>query len=195
MKARERRRTMRALALGALLCAAGCAHSPEPVFFALSAHPGVAHGTRPLVIELRRPSLPAYLDRQHIVRRATAERLDLGDPRWAGPLDVLTSDTLAEDLAERLPNCFILTEGHGITAPADVYVELEISRFELDEHGRVDLDVVVAARKSAADSRPVFKHDRFTSSPAVADTAGVVTGMSDILAQLADSLAATVERM
>jgi uncharacterized lipoprotein YmbA len=184
------------LTLAALLLASGCAHSPEPVFYALSARPGAPHRTTPLVVELRRPSLPAYLDRQDIVRRATRERLDLGsDPRWAAPLDELTSNALAADLTTRLPSCFIVTEGHGIAATPDLRVELEITRFELDEHGELDLDALIAVRTNAPESRPLLQQEHFVSAPPAGDTAGTVAGMSEILARLADAIAGSVEQV
>ncbi len=182
------------LALSTWLLASGCAHSPEPLFYALSARPGAPHRTAPLVIELERPSLPPYLDRQHIVRRATRERLDLGgDQRWAAPLDELTTNALAEDLAARLPSSFVLTEGRGIQMTADVRVGLEITRFELDEQGRLELDALVALRTSAAEPRPLLRHEHLVSSPSAGDTAGTVAGMSELLARLADAIAGTIE--
>jgi len=185
--------TPRAVVLGAVLLAAGCAHSPEPLFYALSTHVGAAHPTRALVVELRRPSLPAYLDRQHIVRRATAERLDLGgDQRWAGPLDELTSNVLVEDLSARLPSCFVIREGRGVTATPDVRVELEISRFERDEYGRIVLDALVAVQARAATSAPLFRHEHFASAPAAGDVESAVAGMSATLGALADAIATIV---
>jgi uncharacterized lipoprotein YmbA len=187
---------LRAAALALVLAlVGGCAHSPEPVFYALSVRPGAEHRTRPLVVELRRPSLPAYLDRQHIVRRATSERLDLGgDPHWAAPLDELTSNTLARDLTARLPNCFVLTEGRGIGANPDFVVELEISRFELDEHDKVALDALIAVRPNTSEQRPALERTHFDDAPLETGVAGTVAGMSAALARLADAIAANVER-
>lgn len=185
-----------ALVLASVLALTGCAHSPEPVFYALSARPGAQHRTRALVVELRRPSLPSYLDRQRIVRRATAERLELGgDPRWAAALDELTSNTLAQDLAARLPSCFVLTEGHGIGASPDVRVELEISRFELAEHGKVVLDALLSVRASGPEQRPALERIHFDDAPLAGGAAGTVAAMSGLLARLADVIAASVERV
>jgi uncharacterized lipoprotein YmbA len=196
VRAREGQAAGCALVLAVALAAGGCAHSPDPVFYALSARPGAQHRTRALVVELRRPSLPAYLDRQHIVRRATAERLELGgDPHWAASLDELTSNTLAQDLAARLPNCFVLTEGHGIGANADLHVELEITRFELDERGKVALDALIAVRANGPEQRPVLERAHLDDAPVEGGAAGTVAGMSAVLARLADAIAASVERV
>src|SRR5215218_313443 len=127
------------LGLATLLMA--CAHSPEPTFFALSPQKGrLAQSAPALKVELRRAALPGYLDRPHIVRRATAERLELdGDERWGAPLDEMVGATLAEDLAQRLPSCVVYTDGGAISSEPDVRVEVQLFRFERAASGDVEL--------------------------------------------------------
>jgi uncharacterized lipoprotein YmbA len=189
---RRNRWLARAVLVGALFTGA-CAHSPDPVFYVLAARPGAALATRRLVVELRRPSLPGYLDRQHIVRRATAERLDLGgDERWGAPLQDLVGTTLADDLSARLPGSTVFVEPGAISAPADFRVEIEISRFELGERGAVELDAKVAVRSHAAEQSPAVRRYEFASTPESRDTASLVASMSEVLARLADGIAQTL---
>jgi len=191
-RGRRSRGLERAVLVGALFAGA-CAHSPDPTFYVLAARPGAALTTRRLVVELRRPSLPGYLDRQHIVRRATAERLDLGgDERWGAPLQDLVGTTLADDLSARLPGSTIFVEPGSISAPADFRVEIEIARFELAVGGAVELDAKVAVRAHAAERSEQVRHYAFAGTPKGRDTASLVATMSEVLARLADAVAQTL---
>ncbi len=190
---RGRSKGLERAVLAGVLFAGGCAHSPDPTFYVLAARPGPALTTPRLVVELRRPSLPGYLDRQHIVRRATAERLDLGgDERWGAPLQDLVGTTLADDLSARLPGSTVFVESGSISAPADFSVEVEIARFELTERGDVELDANVAVRAHAADRAEQARHFQFAATPKGRDTASLVATMSEVLARLADAVAQTL---
>jgi uncharacterized lipoprotein YmbA len=186
----ERKARRAGAVLAGVLLAGACAHSPDPTFYVLAPRPGAAVTTRPLVVELRRPSLPGYLDRQHIVRRATPERLELGgDERWGAPLQELVGTTLADELSARLPQMTVFVEAGSISAPADFRVEVELSRFELDERGAVELDAKVALRARAAQPAEQVRHYQFATTPKSRDTASLVAAMSDVLAKLADAVA------
>ena len=180
-------------ALATLLVA--CARSPEPTFFALSARPGsVQHGIRPLKIELRRTTLPGYLDRPHIVRRSTAEQLELaGAERWGAPLDEMVGATLAEDLAQRLPSCVVYTDGGAISAAPDMRVEVQLFRFERMASGDVELlaEVAVHTTAPALSSTQRFA---FSTKPASGGSPQVVSALSQLLGQLSEGVAAMIVR-
>ena len=183
--------SLRALLVCAMLAAA-CAHSPDPTFFALSAQPGAAVRGQPFKIELRRIGMPGYLDRAQIVRRATAERLDLeGDERWGSPLDEMISATLAEDLAQRLPSSAVFTDTGAISSTADVRVEVQLFRFERTADGLVALSAEVAVHSVSVDASTIQRYD-FSEKPASGGTADLVTSLSRLLAQLADRIAPLV---
>jgi uncharacterized lipoprotein YmbA len=109
------------LAIG-VLTMAGCAPTPPPTYFQLEEpanvqlsgiERGIAVGVGPL-------NLPAYLDRPHIVTRATEHRLELSDfNRWAEPLP------------RRIP-----------VVPIEFKVEINVARFD----GRLGGEVVLVAR-------------------------------------------------
>lgn len=181
-----------ALALATLLGA--CAHSPDPTLFALSARPGQAMSSRPLKVELRRASLPGYLDRPQIVRRATAERLELGgDERWGAPLDEMVGATLAEDLAQRLPSCVVFSDSSAISVAPDVRVEVQIFRFERRADGVVTLSAEVAVHSGAADA-PSIQRFSLSQKPSSAQTSELVESLSHLLGQLADGIAPLILR-
>ena len=185
---------MKALATLALLLS-GCAHSPDPTFFALSARDGAATETaRPLKIELRRTVLPGYLDRPHIVRRSTAEQLELGgDERWGAPLDEMVGATLAEDLAQRLPTCVVYTDSGAISAVPDVRVEVQLFRFERLANGDVTLLAEAAVHWAGTDASSTqrFALKQRTVS---GQTSEIVTSLSQLLGKLADGISSMILR-
>ncbi len=177
-----------------VLLLAACAHSPDPAFFALSVQPGAARQSPPLRVELRRPGLPAYLDRPHIVRRSTPERLDLGgDERWAAPLDEMVSTTLAEDLSQRLPGSVVFSDFGVISVPAEVRIEVQLFRFERMADGRTVLVADVAVQTNGGGTGSV---QRFLLSerPKSTSTADIVTSLSHLIGLLADGIAPLVLR-
>jgi uncharacterized protein len=170
----------------------GCAHSPDPTFFALSPQNGRTLQSPPLKVELRRAGLPGYLDRPHIVRRATAERLDLrGEERWGAPLDEMVGATLAENLAQRLPNCVVFTDSGVISAATDVRVEVQLFRFERVADGQVALSAEVAVHGSGPASIRRFV---LSEKPATGQTSDLVTSLSRLLGRLADGIAPLISQ-
>lgn len=187
---------MKALVLVAwALLLAACAHSPAQTFFALSAREGTAlKGAPALKIELRRTALPGYLDRPHIVRRATPERLELGgDERWGAPLDEMVGATLAEDLAQRLPSSVVYTDGGAISSAPDVRVEVQLFRFERAASGEVILLAEVAVHTAAAGPATTQRF-ALTQEPDSGDTSSVVSALSQLLGALSDGIAEMIVR-
>jgi uncharacterized protein len=183
----------RAVALALLLPLAGCAGSPDPTFYALSSHPGRRLTSPAWRIELRRVAMPSYLDRPHVVRRASPERLELAaDERWGAPLDALVGATLAEDLGERLPSCVVFSEASSISAPADVRIEVEITRFESAADGVVQLRAGSAVRWGTESDRVRLNRHTIDIRPSTKSTADLVSSLSRSLSQLADAVAQTV---
>ena len=178
-----------ALALS-LVC---CASSPDPIFYSLSSRTNRALSSPQLRIEVRRVGLPGYLDRPHIVRRASDERLELAaDDRWGAPLDAMVGSTLTDDLSEQLPNCVVFSEAGSISTVPDVRVQVEITRFELAADGVVQLRATFAVRWGDAADSVRLKHSNFRVRPASKSTADLVSSMSRALAELTDAIAQTI---
>lgn len=133
------------LAIG-VLTMAGCAPTPPPTYFQLEEpanvqlsgiERGIAVGVGPL-------NLPAYLDRPHIVTRATEHRLELSDfNRWAEPLKDSMLRVIAVNLSNQLETTRVFALPRRIpVVPIEFKVEINVARFD----GRLGGEVVLVAR-------------------------------------------------
>ena len=135
---------LRAVLLGALLggLLLGCAHTPTPNYYVLSAAAGVASdklrsGPR---IGLGPITLPDYLDRPQIVTRATSSRLELSNShRWAEPLAASFTRTLLANLERELPDANIVVHPWRSSLTITRQVQVEITRFDGDADGAFHL--------------------------------------------------------
>lgn len=177
------------------LALARCA-SPDPAIYTLRAVPGTVAAGAPATIKLARPGLAGYLDRPEIVRDNSSNRLLLrGGERWGEPLGDMVGRVLALDLSQRLPGTSVFTEAGAISIDADVTVELDIQRFDLDTSGVVVLLAQTAIRQGRGSRYPIARSVRLTAAPAGVDTSALVTAMSAALGQLADQVAAVLSTL
>lgn len=169
--------------------ALACPRSPEATFYTLFPEQGQSFDTQPLRIELRRPSLPSYLERQQIVRRVEPERLDLeSDERWGAPLEEMVSGTLLENLAQRLPNSIVYAESGTISTSPDAVIELALQRFELTADGEVELVAQVATHWSNAPEATRLQRYALSQRPDGSTTSAMIAAMSQLLGQLSDAI-------
>lgn len=174
------------VALG-LLGAAGCT-SPDPNVYTLAPLPGQAQPGGPPTLEVRRPGLAGYLDRSEIVRRGDAYRLNIasGD-QWGEPLGDMIGRILAEDLTERLPGSTVFSNQAVSSTQATVSVDVE--RFDSDRNGNVMLLAQVAVQRGP-DQPAAARTVRLTGEARSPSTSDMVAAMSQLLGELADSIAA-----
>jgi len=98
---------------------------------------GIAVGVGPL-------NLPAYLDRPHIVTRATEHRLELSEfNRWAEPLKDSMLRVIAVNLSNQLETTrvFALPRRRPVV-PIEFKVEINVARFD----GTLGGEVMLVAR-------------------------------------------------
>ncbi len=158
-------------------------HTLDPVA------PAAAPATAALVPPIRLDSvtLPAELDRPEIVRRAGPGRLDVAESdRWAGSLDQLARQALAEDLAHRLaPGSTVRPDD---PAPPQHLrgLDVEIDRFEGDLGGHVTLD---AHWTLLLDGKSGHGEVLLELPAGAGDIDATVTTMSEALGVLADRIA------
>lgn len=143
---------IRAVTPGLLLMTfIACASNAPSRFYVLSSLAGTGGGTeiagdeRNLTIEVGPVELPAYLDRQQVVTRVSANELHLaGFDEWAEPLGDNFTRVLIENLSVLLSkDLFTIFPFRG-PEPIDYQVEVEVSRFD----GRLGGDASLMTRWS-----------------------------------------------
>lgn len=175
-----------------LLALAGCA-SAEPEWYRLVAVPGRPLALPPLRIELRDVRLARALDRPGLPRAAGGTRLTVaGGERWAGPLDEMATQVLARNLAQRLPGSVVMSERDAIGGDAAVAVSVAIDRFEADAAGQALLSATFAIRRFGGPRTPREGRVEESVAPAGPGADALVQALSEVLARLADRLAATL---
>jgi uncharacterized protein len=185
-----KRRAQAGWLLAGALAGAACGSSPEPQFYALFPHDGSTSASQPLEVQLQRPGLPGYLDRPQIVRQEQPGKLEFaGAARWGAPLEKMVGDILAQDLAQRLPSASVYGESGAISSSPDALVEVDIQRFELSQRGVVELVAQVAVHWPKTDAAAQRERYALSRSPKDRSTTTLVREMSELLAELASSIA------
>ena len=188
-----RRRSV--ILLPGALALARCA-SPDPAIYTLRAVPGTAAARGPATVKLARPGLAGYLDRPEIVRDSSSNQLLLrGGERWGEPLGDMVGRVLALDLSQRLSATSVFTEAGAISVDANVMVEVDIQRFDLDMSGVVVLLAQMAIQQRRGSRSPIARSVRLTVPPTGTDTSALVSAMSAALGQLADQIAALLRTL
>jgi len=138
---------IRAVAPGLLLMTfMACASNAPSRFYVLSSltgtggEPETASDKRQVTIGVRPVELPAYLDRQQIVTRVSANELHLaGFDEWAEPLEDNFTRVLMENLSILLSrDSFMILHTRG-PEPADYQVQVEVIRFDGSLAGHASL--------------------------------------------------------
>jgi uncharacterized lipoprotein YmbA len=99
----------------------------------------------------------------------------------------MVTRVLIENLTLRLPTSQVVGTSGSLTIRADVTVEVDISRFDADQNGKVLLDARSAVQREAR--RPSLWSDRITVQPASPSVPDLVAAMSEALGQLSDRIA------
>ena len=132
----------------ALVLAAGCATSPTPAFYTLSAvqHIEQSPAASPIAIAIDLVTVPELVDRSQIVTRLDANRVRIDEfARWADPLKSQIPRVLAADLAEIIPGAIVSTVPQ--RANDNAYrVTVDVQNFDSLADGTVTLVVIWSVR-------------------------------------------------
>ena len=132
----------------ALVLAAGCATSPTPAFYTLSAvqHIEQSPGASPIAIAIDLVTVPELVDRSQIVTKPDANRVRIDEfARWADPLKSQIPRVLAADLAEIVPGAIVSTVPQ--RASDNAYrVTVDVQNFDSLADGTVTLVVIWSVR-------------------------------------------------
>jgi uncharacterized lipoprotein YmbA len=174
------------LSLGAL---AGCT-SPNPNYYRLGATSGPTVTGGPPSVEVRSISIPGYLDRQGIVKRAGDFSLDIhSNDIWAEPLADMLQATLVQDLTQRMPGTTVIGSGGSIGANSDLIIETNVMRFDPNPDGTLTLQAQVAVRDG--ESLQIIVTRTITESGPANEpvVSNIVASMSTLLGSAADDIA------
>lgn len=132
----------------ALVLAAGCATSPTPAFYTLSAvqHIEQSPAASPIAIAIDLVTVPELVDRSQIVTKLDANRVRIDEfARWADPLKSQIPRVLAADLAEIVPGAIVSTVPQ--RANDNAYrVTVDVQNFDSLADGTVTLVVIWSVR-------------------------------------------------
>jgi uncharacterized lipoprotein YmbA len=121
----------------------GCSASQPTQFYTLSGTDAVSEASskKPMRLGVGPIYLPAYLDRPQVVTRSGANRMNVSEfDQWAEPLETTFQRVLTENLSQRLDTDRIASLPARRNVSLDRQVEVEVTRFDADEAGRVVLD-------------------------------------------------------
>jgi hypothetical protein len=139
-------------------------------------------------------TVPTYLERPEIVRRASEHELAPARPdRWAEPLDRAVLRVLAQDLAQ-VTGRRVVAYPWKTTLAAWCVVAVDVTRFEAVEGKRVELVADVDVTR-AANAATVRRREQITVALTADDGAAIAKAMSEAAAELAGKIAAQVESM
>jgi uncharacterized protein len=147
----QRRQFMRLLAATPISAAAlgaltGCT-SVNPNYYRLGTTSGPTVSGGPPTVEVRSISIPGYLDRPGIVKKAGDFSLDIhSNDIWAEPLEDMLQATLVQDLTQRMPGTTVIGAGGSIGASANLIIETNVMRFDPNPDGTMTLQAQVAVR-------------------------------------------------
>jgi uncharacterized protein len=175
---------------GAWLLSA-CQSSPATHYFALSPlAPTSAPTALPAQTPIRvvRITIPAELDRLELVRRDTANRLQIATfDRWAAPLDEMIRRVVTADLAARLAPGTMASNNEPAVGEARRRLFIDIQEFAADEHGAVKLQAAwLLQTPSAAAARG---NEDLGVEAADTSADALAAAMSRALAALSDRIA------
>lgn len=176
----------------AVVMLTACPSSPAIQYYTLnSIAPSVsADGHTGYPVWIATVIVPKTLDRTELVRRASANRLDVSENhRWAAPLDEMVRRVLSQDLATRLPEGMVIQPGEPLPSGPLWRITVDLSIFESDLKGHVVLNAQWTLESGGAVQLRRDEHIVIDEGSGIPDA--VSAGMSRALAMLADQIAAT----
>jgi uncharacterized protein len=202
------RRIALVLALaGEMLALAGCVslkRTPEARYFALRSVTDLAQASpgesRAGVVGVTEVRVPRHLARQQLVIWSSPSELRIDEfARWAEPLDVALQQTLADDLAARLPGFRVVRRPWPSQTDLRCRVSLEISAFGMQETREVRLAgrwvLLPAKDEQPLVSRTVALARGPLPPEAAADPGATVEILNELVAELSGSIATAIREL
>jgi uncharacterized lipoprotein YmbA len=198
----------RHLLLGAALACAlqGCAsNAPQTRFYTLDAvvprESSAAGNSSPapaIKVSVWQVSVPEVVDRAQMVLRSAPNRVEIADfHRWAEPLRLGIARVMADDLAARLGQGFVVTVGQPGGSPPDVRVSLDVRRFEAAPGEGVTVEALwtVMPAKGEARSGRALAQEAAGTARGQDSYSAIAAAYSRALAGISGDIAPELERL
>jgi uncharacterized lipoprotein YmbA len=180
---------------------AGCARTQPTSWYQLAATAGKQTdagtvATVQLIIGLGPLSLPEILNRQQIVTRSGASRVELADRhRWAEPLQDNINRVMRENLAELLGTEQIIAYPWSRGTGVDYQIKIEIVRFEGKGLEQAQLEALWSILDREGKIVVPQRRSRHEVPAATADHEGLVTALSEALSLCCREMARELTRL
>lgn len=182
-----------AIALASLTMLVGCASSPPPRYYTLSAEATKVSAAPGPSVSVN-ATVPAMLDRPQFVVVVNANEVAiLEQQRWAEPLQGEIGRVLAENLSRATGNPHIAAYPQSASLNADYRVLVDVQRFAGRLDGEVALDALWSVR--AKDGTLVRRGRSSAREPVGKGYDTLVAAYSRALAKLADEIAMAVKSL
>ena len=186
----------RRLLFAAPLLLTACGSTPTQVF-TLSASedraPRPAPAARGPVIHVDRATVAEYVDRTQMVTRIGAYRVSVHEfAVWSEPVAELISNAVVDDLARRFGDDRAMRTPRG-RGGADIRVELDVLRFDVDEAGTATLDLrwsIVPTTGTATQRRERITATAADPKDAASRVVALRQTLTTLSATIADAIAA-----
>lgn len=186
----------RLIAAALVLALAGCGSilfSPPPQISYFTLTPTVTASTAPAnigITTLQTVRLPQYLQQKPIITRTQSNEVRLApNQQWASPLSDNVTSVLVADLARLLGGDKVMAFPVSPALPVNQVVQVEISRFEANAEGRVDLEAQWLIFGDGGRTFLASGNGTYTGAVGVEDYPGIVGAMNALLGQLSQDIA------
>lgn len=140
-------------------------------------------------------TVPQYLARPEImVRTDNYEMKALENARWAEDLPVTASRTVANKLAALLPGYDVVAWPSRLERPVGAQVHVDLSKFEADPSGTIEIVGRWAIIDSASDALRSSAHFRYSATAVGVEPRQIAATMSLLLGNVAAEIAPALQR-
>lgn len=187
-----------ALAVGTLMtgCASLLGESPPIIYYTLtptSSGDGMRAPADNRIIAVQTVRLPEYLNQKGIVTRTEDNELDVAaNSQWAGTLDDNITKVIVADLSKVLGTTRIVAYPVSAALPVDRVVQVDISRFEAESGGNVQLSAQWIIFGDGGRSYAQIDGGSYMASASDDDYRSIAAAMSRALGDLSRDIATSL---
>lgn len=190
----SRRHLLKTVMGGAVLATTGslltaCSNA-GPTYYTLSSVPGTIYRGNASIIEVRTPSLAGFLDKDRIVSEISNNKLTLSSSdAWGDNITNMIGRVTMLNLAQRLPDARIFLQNQATETTPQVYVEMDISKFNQDSSGNAVVTADLVIRYNGDKPAKFNRLLTLQKTPTDSGTQALVVALSQLLGQISDTAA------